>query len=142
MSTDNRYQYDPKDTAAWLLKVKNYFIGQCPDAELLLAWAESHGHKELSSADVRACAESLCLDADPIQVSQGLWSWLQMPLLGTGIPEVDFNNAPTLNGLEVWRRLSVPSAPRSLAKRYALRDQINNPKQCNSATLLLMSSLP
>ena len=61
-----------------------------------------------------------------------MWSWLQQPLLGTGTPEDDYNNVETLNGLEVWRRLSVPNAPRSLAKRYALRDQVNNPKQCTS----------
>ena len=61
-----------------------------------------------------------------------MWSWLQMPLMGTGTLEIDFNNAETLNGLEVWRRLAVPSAPRSMARRYALRDKINNPKQCTS----------
>ena len=55
-----------------------------------------------------------------------------MPLLGTGTPEIDFSNAETLNGFEVWRRLSVPSAPRSVAKRYALRDRIQQPKQCSN----------
>ena len=54
---------------------------------------------------------SLCLDADPVQVSQEIWAWLQMPLLGSGTPETDYNNVETLNGLEVWRKLSVPSAP-------------------------------
>ena len=45
LSLDGKFQYDPKDTAAWLLKVKNYFIGQCPDAELLLQGAEAKGHE-------------------------------------------------------------------------------------------------
>ena len=116
----------------WLKKVKNYFIGQCPDSELLLAWAESKGNSEFTQAEVKACGPSLMLDADPVQVSQGIWSWLQMPLMGTGTPETDFNNAETLNGLEVWRRLAVPSAPRSIARRYALRDRVQGPKQCMS----------
>ena len=97
-------------------------MGQCPDAATLLGWAESRGKTEITSQEVKACAGSLCLDADPIQVSQAVWSWLQVPLMGTGTPEVDYNNAETLNGLEVWRRLSVPSMPRSAAKRFMLRD--------------------
>ena len=64
-------------------KVKNFFTGQCPDSELLLKWAEGHGHPEITQADVKATAHSLCLDADPVQISQGVWSWLQMPLLGS-----------------------------------------------------------
>ena len=55
-----------------------------------------------------------------------------MPLMGSGTPEIDYQNAPPLNGLEVWRRLAVPSVPRSAAKRFLLRDRVNNPKQCGS----------
>ena len=33
LSNDDRFQYDPKDTKAWLIKVANYFTGQCPDDE-------------------------------------------------------------------------------------------------------------
>ena len=98
------YKYDPKDTTAWLKKVSNYFIGQCPDSALLLKWAVGDGREEFPQADVKATVGSLCLDADPVQVSQGIWSWLQVPLLDSGVPETDYNNAETLNGLEVWRR--------------------------------------
>ena len=55
-----------------------------------------------------------------------------MPLLDSGTPEVDYNNAETLNGLEVWRRLAVPSVPRSAAKQFMLRDKVNSPKQCST----------
>ena len=115
LSTDVKFQYDPKDTKAWLAKVKNYFIGQCPDAELLLDHAEKKGNDELSQIEVKGLQQSLCLDADPVQVSQAIWSWLQMPLMGSGIPETDLNNAEKPNGLEVWRCLAVPSVPRSHA---------------------------
>ena len=80
LSNDARFQYDPKDTKAWLKKVGNYFVGQCPDAATLLCWAESRGKTEITSQEVKACASSLCPDADPIQVSQAVWSWLQVPL--------------------------------------------------------------
>ena len=74
LSTDNKFSYDPKDTQRWLTKVKNYFVGQCPDAELLLKWAEQHGHTEITQHEVAACKGSLRLDADPVQVSQAVWS--------------------------------------------------------------------
>ena len=66
LSNDLRFQYDPKDTKAWLTKVNNYFMGQCPDAATLLRWAESRGKTEITSSEVKSCAGSLCLDADPI----------------------------------------------------------------------------
>ena len=37
-----------------------------------------------------------------------------------------------LNGLQVWRKLAVPQASKSLRRRFVLRDQIQNPKQCSS----------
>ena len=52
--------------------------------------------------------------------------------MGTGTTEVDFNNTETLNGLEVWRKLSVPAAPRSQARRFALRDRVQQTKQCTT----------
>ena len=86
VSLDTNFKYDSKDTAVWLKKVGNYFIGQCPDSAILLKWAIGHGHEEITQADVKATVGSLCLDADPVQVSQGIWSWLQIPLLGSGTP--------------------------------------------------------
>jgi hypothetical protein len=124
------FHYDQKHTAAWLKKVSNYFVGQCPDAELLLKWAQNHQNISFTQTEVKNCG--LCLDADPVQVSQRIWSWLQIPLLGTGTTEVDFNNTETLNGLEVWRKLSVPAAPRSQARRFALRDRVQQTKQCTT----------
>ena len=55
-----------------------------------------------------------------------------MPLMGSGNPELDFNNTEVLNGLEVWRKLAVPLASKSLPRRYALRDKTPTPKQCSS----------
>ena len=65
------YQYDSKDTASWLKKVKNYFIGQCPDSKLLIDWAEQQGNEEIAQSTVRALAGSLCLDADPVASFSG-----------------------------------------------------------------------
>ena len=129
------YQYCPKDTAAWLLKVRNYFIGKCPDLEYLLRWAESFQHKEITQAQVKDCG--LALDVDPVQASQRIWTWLQLPLMGSGTPELDYNNAEALNGMEVWRCLAVPLASKSLPRRFALRDKVQNPKQCSSFAAVL-----
>ena len=64
------YQYDSKDTPPWLKKVKNYFIGPCPDSRLLIDWAEKQGNEEIAQSEVKGLAGSLCLDADPVAVSQ------------------------------------------------------------------------
>ena len=82
--------------------------------------------------DVRDCG--LCLDADPVQISQHIWSWLQMPLLGSGTVELDYNNGQTLNGIEAWRRLVVKprTESRPMARRFTLRDNVNHPGQCKS----------
>ena len=120
------YQYDSKDTAAWLLRVKSFFIGQCPDFEFLLKWAEGHQHTEITQLEVRNCG--LALDADPVQCSQRIWTWLQAPLLGSGTPELDYNNTETHCGLEVWRILAVPLSSKSLPRRLALRDNVQGPK--------------
>ena len=85
---------------------------------------------------MRGCG--LALDADPVQATQRIWTWLQLPLMGSGTPELDYNDTETLNGLEVWRKLAVPLASRSLPRRFALRDRVNNPKQCSSFGAVLL----
>ena len=70
----------------------SYFVGQCPDVALLLKWAGSQGNRELTRAEVQSCKKNLCLDGDPIQMSQCVWSLLQMPLMGAGTRETDYNN--------------------------------------------------
>ena len=112
-------------------------MGQCPDAELLLDWAVDHRHQAISQSDVKQCGP--CLDADPVQVSQRMWGWLQMPLLNSGTPELTYNNAEVLNGLEVWRSLVVPVEPRSVAQRFALRDKVQNPQKCTSFAEVMVS---
>ena len=90
LSQNERFKYDPKDPGAWLKKLRNHFIGCCPDAELLLDWAVSFGTRPVTQAEVRDCG--LAIDANPVQVSQRLWSWLQWPLQGAGTIELDYNN--------------------------------------------------
>ena len=128
------YQYDSKDTPAWLMKVRNYFIGQCPDLETLLLWAESKQHAEISQAEVKGCG--LALDVDPVQASQRIWTWLQMPLMDSAV-QLDYENVEKLNGLEVWRRLAVPQASKSLPRRFALREKVQNPKSCSTFAAVL-----
>ena len=74
LAKESLFHYDQKSTAAWLKKVSNYFVGQCPDAELLLKWAQDHQNTSFSQTEVKNCG--LALDADPVQVSQRIWSWL------------------------------------------------------------------
>ena len=93
------YKYDPKDTASWAKKVRNYFVGQCPDAALLLDWAENRQHSRIDQEEVHDCG--LAMEALPVQVSEQVWRWLQQPLMGAGTAETDYNNAQTLNGMEV-----------------------------------------
>ena len=79
---------------------------------------------EVQTGEVKHCG--LAIDADAVQVSNRNWSWLQIPLTGVGTTKIDFNNAQTLNRLEVWLRLSASTAPRSLARRVFLRDKVEH----------------
>ena len=47
----------------------SYCVSQCPDAALLLKWAESQGNRELTQAEVQSCKERLCLDGGRPSVS-------------------------------------------------------------------------
>ena len=125
LAKEAMFHDDGKNTAAWLKKVSNYLVGQCPHAELLFKWAD-HQHSFL------AARGGMASDADPVQVSQRIWSWLQIPFIDTGTIELDVNSTKTPNGLEVWRKLSVPAARRSIARRFALRDRVQQPKQCST----------
>ena len=42
--------------------------------------------------------------------------------------ELQFNNGEPLNGLEAWRKLVVPAAARTPARRFNLRDAVQQPK--------------
>ena len=44
LAADPKFKYDHKDTPAWLKRVGNYFIGQCPDTQVLMKWAEARGN--------------------------------------------------------------------------------------------------
>jgi hypothetical protein len=90
------FKFDSKDPVKWAHKVRNYWIGKCSDIELLLDWAEDQQHATLTQEAVKRCG--LAIDADPVQVSERIWSWLQAPLLDAGEAETKYNAAQTLCG--------------------------------------------
>ena len=68
------------------------------------------------------------IDMDPVLLSQRVWSWIQLTRHDNGNAELKSNDGEALNGLEAWRKLVVPAAARTPARRFNLRDAVQQPK--------------
>ena len=72
---------------------------------------------------------------DTVQASRELWPFLDLILVGTARPK--FDKAPPLNGLDVWRRVVCPLAPKSVARRVDLHTDLPNPKPARKLSELM-----
>ena len=131
----DQHKYDEVDTERWLMDVRHYLVGQCPEVGQLLQWAEDKQHREISEQDIKDMKAAAMLDADPSLISQRLWSWLNLCMAGTA--KMTFRNCPTLNGLEVWRRLAVPIHSRSTFRKHSLREEVNKPRPASNMSELM-----
>jgi len=133
-----QHKYNEKDPEGWLVAVRNYLIGQCPDVATFLKWAEDRQHQEITYDDVKNMrSQGVMMDADPMLISQRLWAWLNLCMVGQ--VKLVFQNSPTLNGAEVWRRIVVPLQSRSMFRRHALREKVNKPKAAVSMPDLMQA---
>ena len=89
-----------------------------------LNWIESRGDEVITNESIRLSdAMSDIRTFDPVQVSNELWSWLNITLGNNVHANRQFNLAGELNGAEAYRRLVAPQVVNSLIRRNALRDK-------------------
>ena len=100
--TDNKeYQYNGSTGGSvWVKTVRDYFIGKCPDAELMLKWAEQCP-AEITNEDVDNCGYGTVVH--PTVLSGHVWAWLKAVLREQAMTM--FLTAPKRNGLAAWRAL-------------------------------------
>jgi hypothetical protein len=120
------YKYDSAKLAIWIRRLRNYIIGVHPTSAPFLLWCESFQSQKITEEDVAKCA--LMMDIHPVTLSQRLWSWLQLTIQSVAKMETEFGNITPLRGAEVWRKFAFPVVTRSAARRYNLREMVNNPK--------------
>ena len=84
----------------WVKTVRDYFIGKCPDAELMLKWAEQCP-AEITNEDVDNCGYGTVVH--PTVLSGHVWAWLKAVLREQAMTM--FLTAPKRNGLAAWRAL-------------------------------------
>ena len=127
MNKNHRYTEEGKD--GWMETTRNYLIGRNPVLEPMLKWAEEQGEKEIDPQDVRVLRDTLGLmtDMEPLVASSGIWSFLNLNLVGCSNATNTFANVAKLNWLEAWRRLTAPIRKRTVAKQIRLRKKAWNP---------------
>ena len=57
-------------------------------------------------------------------------SYLNLNLGLTGKGRAEFKKAKSLNGLDVWRRLVVPSKPKTVTKKVEVHSDVHSPPKC------------
>ena len=103
------------------------------DMQAYLNWIESQGDEVITNDSIRmSSAMSDIRSFDPIQVSNELWSWLNITLGNNVHANRQFNLAGELNGAEAYRRLVAPQVVNSLIRRNALRDKIQSPQRAKN----------
>ena len=114
------------------MNICNYLIGICNAMESPLKWCAGQWHKTFTVEMLRAAKGSGHLiavidmaDGDMECLSCTLWSWVQVSPHGQA--EFCFDNAKTLSGADVSRKLLAPLYSRNAARRFALRDQVRPP---------------
>ena len=114
--------------------IHNYRISRCAEGLQLLKWAESKQKSKIEPRDISALRSTgppvwSMTDIDPVAFSEQLWGFLNLQITGkpATLGRQKFDNVPSLNGLEAWRRLVVPVKSRTLAHRHALQNLVQTP---------------
>ena len=71
-----------------------------------------------------------------MQVSKDIWSYLNLNVQGEA--QTIFNNVPSLNGFEAWRRIVVPLGSRTQARKNELHSKIHSPVRAKKLSEVLM----
>ena len=126
--------YSDNDTkkTRWVNTLRNYLIGRCWKMRQLLLWAESFQKRTITFLDMQTLAHEQSymedIGFDPMRVSSELWSFLNLNVTGHVRNKVDA--AQELNGLNVWRCIVVPLAPKAVARRAEMYTSIHSPGKC------------
>ena len=120
-------QFRPADRLAWIKTTQNYLIGKAPEMTWLLAWAESAQERTITAQHVAATSSfGHCFDTEPVRLSHELWTYLNLAL-GDGKEKQSFHNVERSNGFEAWRKLVVPTKPRSKARVHLMHRDVHHP---------------
>ena len=134
-----RYDDDDVKKTKWVKAVRNYLIGQAWEMKNLLLWAESFQRDTITFMDIQDLATRNAHMGDigfsPERASGELWSFLNLNV--TGNARTKFDAARELNGLDVWRRIVVPMAPKTIARRVAMHTLVHDPPRSKKLSELM-----
>ncbi len=109
---------------------KNYLIGQAPDIQMLLKWAQNHDPlpDDLKEFEKLVTEEAMTMAdvgaPDPMVLSGHLWSYLNSALVSKA--KTIFSNVPERHGLEAWRRIYKWMHSGSAVQRRAIKRTLDN----------------
>ena len=108
---------------------RNYLIGCSWEMRQLLLWAKSFQKQVITFMDIQnlRIANKYVEDNSfrPMHASSELWAFLNLTVTGHGRNKLDA--AKELNGLDVWRRIVAPLAPKTVARRVEMYSAIHSP---------------
>ena len=109
-------------------------LGQHKDMQPILDAIEERGHKQFAAGDFEVTCADLMISVEPDQVSQVMWSWINLTLEKSTSAQRIFHNCPELDGAEVYPRLVAPlgKVKPSRTRRNMLRDRVQNPGKAKS----------
>jgi len=130
---ENQYNGSRTDGSGpiWYEWTRNYLVGQAPDVEPLLQWAESQESRKISNEEVEVLLQNpgfSGMDAGapaPSILSGHVWQYLNAALVKNAA-EI-FRNLQTRNGLEAWRRIFRWIYSGSAVQRRTLKKRVDNP---------------
>jgi hypothetical protein len=126
----DQHVYDEKDVFTWAKNVRDYIIGQNSGMEKFVEWIEGHNLAKVLPTELRKLEQGR--DIDPMSglnypmASEAMWSWLNLAIGKCASARLSFDLVKPLNGAEVWRKLVQPTNRKSLHRRNALRDRVQN----------------
>ena len=131
-STQMSYSDGDTKKAQWVKTVRNYLIGRSWEMRQLLPWAKSFQKQVITFMDFQnlGIANTYMEDmgSSPMRASSELWAVLNLNVTGHGRNK--FDAARELNGLDVWRRIVVPLAPKTFARRVEMYSALHSPAKC------------
>ena len=89
---------------SWKGKVERYFISCAPILKELLEWAEKEDMDEITEEKFRQAVGGRLTHEQVAMTNAGIWGFLSNGISGSA--EATFKRAPSLNGLDAWRRMA------------------------------------
>ena len=124
---DDKYKYNGEDKGmTWRHDIFDYWVSRCPEAEVILTWAEREGSKAITREALRA-GVPLAVEIDPELLAHHIWGFLQHCLTQGALRTS--RNAEKRNGLDVWRQLTLEINSRTDCREHGLRDRVQRPTQ-------------